>query len=79
MPSEIRIVAAYFAEFANFYAPEQFYKLIGGFLLLRYISPALSNPETYDLVPEKMTISQVGRRNLILITKLIQVKTVFIF
>eukprot|EP01114_Cavostelium_apophysatum_P015111 TRINITY_DN4052_c0_g1_i3.p1 TRINITY_DN4052_c0_g1~~TRINITY_DN4052_c0_g1_i3.p1 ORF type:complete len:946 (+),score=210.27 TRINITY_DN4052_c0_g1_i3:187-3024(+) len=71
MPPQLKLIANIFAEFAHKYAPEQFHALVGGFLLLRYVNPALSNPDVYDLVPSE-NVSITTRRNLVLITKIIQ-------
>jgi len=73
MPPEMRIVASYVAEFAKEYAPKQESALVGGFLILRCFGPAISNPETSELIPKTPKgISEKSRRNLILITKIIQ-------
>ena len=74
MPAEMRIIASYFAEFAQKYAPKQVSALVGGFLLLRYLNPALMTPEAYKLLPEGKVPDAKPRRNLILITKILQVK-----
>ena len=71
MPAEMRIIAGYIAEFARKYAPSQVWPLVGGFILLRYINPVLSNPEAFDLVAEGKT-TPIARRNLVLITKILQ-------
>jgi hypothetical protein len=73
MPREIRAIAGYTAEYAKIYAPEQLKPLIGGFYMLRFVSPALVTPESCDLVPETAVLSQKARRNLILIAKILQV------
>ena len=73
MPIEIRIFAGYFAEFANQYAPDQFFSLVGGFLFLRYINPALTSPATHGLLGEGRTLTTTVQRNLVLITKILQV------
>eukprot|EP01118_Nematostelium_gracile_P002112 TRINITY_DN1225_c0_g1_i1.p1 TRINITY_DN1225_c0_g1~~TRINITY_DN1225_c0_g1_i1.p1 ORF type:complete len:253 (+),score=71.45 TRINITY_DN1225_c0_g1_i1:88-846(+) len=74
MPAEMRIIASYFSQLANLYAPKEKLALIGGFILLRYISPAISTPETYQLLPEGKVVNPKQRRNLVLIAKIIQVK-----
>lgn len=71
MPLEIKVVASYFGELATRYAPSQFHALVGGFLLLRYINPAISVPEAYGLVGEGK-VSPITQRNLILISKVLQ-------
>ena len=72
IPTDICSIAAIFAEMAHHYAPEQIYVLVGGFLFLRFINPALLTPEQHGLVPEGKTISVTCRRNLTLVAKLIQ-------
>jgi hypothetical protein len=67
-----RIIASYFAEFAREWSPSQVWPLVGGFLLLRYVNPALSTPEVYGLLPDGKLPSAKARRNLVLITKILQ-------
>jgi Ras GTPase-activating-like protein IQGAP2/3 len=45
---------------------------VGGFLFLRWVNPALMTPEVYDLMPEGKVPSARSRRNLILMTKIVQ-------
>eukprot|EP01119_Soliformovum_irregulare_P014656 TRINITY_DN4018_c0_g1_i1.p1 TRINITY_DN4018_c0_g1~~TRINITY_DN4018_c0_g1_i1.p1 ORF type:complete len:984 (+),score=292.65 TRINITY_DN4018_c0_g1_i1:46-2997(+) len=71
MPLEIKTIASYFAEFANAYAPSQFYPLVGGFLLLRYINPGLINAEQTGVIADTKMTPNV-RRNITLITKIVQ-------
>lgn len=73
IPAEIRIIASYFAEFSKEHAPKQMWALVGGLLLLRYINPALTTPESFGLLPEGKVPSPIPRRNLVLISKAIQV------
>eukprot|EP00736_Rhodelphis_marinus_P011867 Rmarinus@m.14082 len=47
-------------------------KLVGGFFMLRYVNPALLAPEAHGLLPEGVIPSPQSRRNLILISKLLQ-------
>eukprot|EP01117_Protostelium_nocturnum_P009725 TRINITY_DN3477_c0_g1_i2.p1 TRINITY_DN3477_c0_g1~~TRINITY_DN3477_c0_g1_i2.p1 ORF type:complete len:986 (-),score=291.18 TRINITY_DN3477_c0_g1_i2:42-2999(-) len=71
LPAEVRVLSSYFGEFANNYAPEQFYPLVGGFLMLRWINPAITNPDAYGIVAENR-ITPMVRRNFILMTKVVQ-------
>ncbi|KAL6066378.1 PH domain-containing protein [Balamuthia mandrillaris] len=72
IPREIRAIAGLIAEYARERAPEQEYALVGGFLLLRFINPALVSPESYGMLPWGKVPSLSSRRNLIMITKLLQ-------
>eukprot|EP01119_Soliformovum_irregulare_P020768 TRINITY_DN6782_c0_g1_i1.p1 TRINITY_DN6782_c0_g1~~TRINITY_DN6782_c0_g1_i1.p1 ORF type:complete len:1015 (+),score=334.12 TRINITY_DN6782_c0_g1_i1:326-3046(+) len=72
MPNELRIVASFFAEFGKEYAPNQVWALVGGFIVLRFINPALLTPENYGLLPEGKPPSGIARRNLTLIAKIVQ-------
>jgi hypothetical protein len=72
MPREIRAIAGFTAEYAKVYAPDQISPLVGGFVLLRYLTPAIVTPESFDLVPEGVSVTPKGRRNLILIAKVLQ-------
>jgi len=75
MPLEIRAIAGFTAQFAAIYAPKQSYRaLIGGFVMLRYLSPAIVTPEAYGLLGGNAAPSYRVRRNLILIAKLLQVR-----
>jgi len=71
LPVEVRVLASYFGEFAYKYAPDQFYPLVGGFLMLRWINPAITNPDAYGIVPESRMNTNM-RRNLVLATKVLQ-------
>ncbi|PRP75822.1 ras GTPase-activating protein with iq motif [Planoprotostelium fungivorum] len=71
LPVAIRVLASYFGEFASNYAPDQFYALVGGFLMLRWINPAITNPDAFGIVPESR-ISPMMRRNFVLVTKVLQ-------
>jgi hypothetical protein len=47
-------------------------KTAGGFIILRFFNPALTTPEAFDLLHPGTAPSPVVRRNLILVTKIIQ-------
>lgn len=71
MPHQLRIVAVYIAQEAeslNLDAPI----LIGAYLMLRFFNPAIATPEVFGIIDPKIK-TKVGQRNLILITKLLQV------
>jgi len=73
MPPGIRIIAAYFDTFAKMYCPSMNADaLIGGFLMLRYINPAIMTPDLSGLIPPGKQITPKARRNLLLITKVLQ-------
>lgn len=78
MPQGIRTIAAYFAESSKKYWPDKPSDiLLGSFLMLRYINPAIAAPETAGLLPKSgrnagQAVSPKARRNLLLITKVLQ-------
>eukprot|EP01105_Mastigella_eilhardi_P024275 TRINITY_DN6307_c0_g1_i1.p1 TRINITY_DN6307_c0_g1~~TRINITY_DN6307_c0_g1_i1.p1 ORF type:complete len:1080 (+),score=357.09 TRINITY_DN6307_c0_g1_i1:23-3262(+) len=73
MPPGIKIIACYFWELAQKYFPDlNALPLVGSFLMLRYLNPAIFSPEQYGLIPQGKTASPKARRNLILITKILQ-------
>jgi len=73
MPPGIRIIAAYFDTFAKKYCPSMNSDaLVGGFLMLRYINPAIMTPDLSGLIPPGKQITPKARRNLLLITKVLQ-------
>eukprot|EP01114_Cavostelium_apophysatum_P017693 TRINITY_DN5318_c0_g1_i2.p1 TRINITY_DN5318_c0_g1~~TRINITY_DN5318_c0_g1_i2.p1 ORF type:complete len:955 (-),score=273.67 TRINITY_DN5318_c0_g1_i2:490-3312(-) len=72
MPYEMRIIASFFAEYARVYTSKEIWPIVGGFLLLRYINPALMTPEAYGLLPEGKIPANIPRRNLILVSKILQ-------
>eukprot|EP00727_Mastigamoeba_balamuthi_P002409 m51a1_g12165 hypothetical protein (1068) ;mRNA; r:88-4311 len=73
MPQGIRTIASFFSELSAQYFPKVSPgALVGGFLMLRYINPAIFAPEQYDLLPQSKVVSAKSRRNLILISKVLQ-------
>jgi hypothetical protein len=73
MPREVRAIAGYTSAYAKIYMPEKNPRpLIGGFVMLRFISPGVVTPESFDLLPPGMTPDLRSRRNLIMIAKLLQ-------
>ena len=53
--------------------------LIGGFIMLRFFCPAITLPNSYGIVPENQLPSPGVRRNLTLITKVLQVPALVLF
>lgn len=78
MPQGIRAIAAYFAESSRKYWPDKPSDiLLGSFLMLRYINPAIAAPENAGLLPQTgrtagQPLTPRARRNLLLITKVLQ-------
>lgn len=73
MPREVRAIAGYTSAYARFYMPEKSPRpLIGGFVMLRFVSPGVVTPESYDLLPPGTSPDLRSRRNLIMIAKLLQ-------
>ena len=71
LPREVCSIASFTAEYAKIYASDRVSALVGGFLMLRLINPSLVTPDAWDLVP-KGTVSPAARRNLTLLSKVIQ-------
>jgi Ran GTPase-activating protein (RanGAP) involved in mRNA processing and transport len=71
MPAGIRVIAKYIAEFAA-KTNNDIHILIGSFIFLRYLNPAVSSPEGFGLLPPGKVPSNTARRNLLLITKVLQ-------
>ena len=67
-----RAIAAYTASLAESYAPSQVIPLVGGFVVLRFISPAIVTPESYGILPPDVIPTPKARRNLVLLAKLLQ-------
>jgi ankyrin repeat protein len=72
MPREMRAIAFFTAEYARQYAPDRIVPLVGGFVMLRIFNPSLLTPEAYGLLPNGLVPSAAARRNLTLVTKLLQ-------
>eukprot|EP01107_Rhizomastix_libera_P014910 TRINITY_DN50_c0_g2_i2.p1 TRINITY_DN50_c0_g2~~TRINITY_DN50_c0_g2_i2.p1 ORF type:complete len:906 (-),score=256.34 TRINITY_DN50_c0_g2_i2:381-3098(-) len=73
MPAGMRIIASYFFECAKKYlnglSPLPF---VGGYLMLRFINPALANPDAFGLLPNGKALTPKARRNIVLISKCMQ-------
>jgi len=72
LPREIRAIAGLIAEEARNHTPDREFALVGGFIMLRLINPSLVAPESYGMLPWGSVPSQKARRNLILLSKLLQ-------
>ncbi|KAF2074015.1 hypothetical protein CYY_004666 [Polysphondylium violaceum] len=72
MPREIRAIADYTAESALKYAPDSLAPLVGGFIMLRFFSPAIVTPEYSKLLSSDIVPSKRGKRNLVLLAKVLQ-------
>lgn len=72
MPNELRTLVSIIASNAKEFIPEMLLQLIDGFLILRVFSPAIVAPESAGIVPAEMPPSPRGRRNLILVAKVLQ-------
>ena len=66
-----RALAYHIQRLAHKYSPENTMLLVGGFVMLRFINPALLTPDFYHLV-QSGSLTMDDRRNLTLLCKLIQ-------
>eukprot|EP00002_Diphylleia_rotans_P033897 TRINITY_DN7247_c0_g1_i2.p2 TRINITY_DN7247_c0_g1~~TRINITY_DN7247_c0_g1_i2.p2 ORF type:complete len:280 (+),score=44.01 TRINITY_DN7247_c0_g1_i2:69-908(+) len=64
---------------AEKYTPDSMEALVGGFFMLRFVNPSIINPEKRKLIPEKQQILPSARRNLILLSKVLQVSDIVSF
>ncbi|EAL47110.2 hypothetical protein CL6EHI_174140 [Entamoeba histolytica] len=67
-----RIFNEYAAQFFGELSDDSRNSLTGSFIMLRYINPAIFSPEKYGIVDDPKEISMSGRRNLILLSKVLQ-------
>eukprot|EP00163_Fabomonas_tropica_P001240 TRINITY_DN1094_c0_g1_i2.p1 TRINITY_DN1094_c0_g1~~TRINITY_DN1094_c0_g1_i2.p1 ORF type:complete len:531 (+),score=91.00 TRINITY_DN1094_c0_g1_i2:231-1823(+) len=65
-------LAGYIVENCNKYNLDCVAPMVGGFIMLRFFNAATVTPEAYDLLPQECTPSPKARRNLVLITKVMQ-------
>eukprot|EP01130_Rhizamoeba_saxonica_P015677 TRINITY_DN7083_c0_g1_i2.p1 TRINITY_DN7083_c0_g1~~TRINITY_DN7083_c0_g1_i2.p1 ORF type:complete len:928 (+),score=193.23 TRINITY_DN7083_c0_g1_i2:37-2784(+) len=73
IPVGFRVISQIVADMTEkIIGPDQVHTMIGSFLFLRFINPAIFSPDVYGLIPKGKSISSTTRRNLILITKVIQ-------
>ncbi|KAI9227506.1 MAG: hypothetical protein DHS80DRAFT_17060, partial [Piptocephalis tieghemiana] len=71
LPKPIRAVCAFLAEAVGHRFPEHRRTAVGGFLFLRFFSPAIAAPETHHLISAGQKTPET-RKGLILITKIMQ-------
>eukprot|EP00761_Pharyngomonas_kirbyi_P000703 gb/GECH01000703.1/.p1 GENE.gb/GECH01000703.1/~~gb/GECH01000703.1/.p1 ORF type:complete len:754 (+),score=170.42 gb/GECH01000703.1/:1-2262(+) len=70
MPIEVRVVAAFIAQYSEelgLNTPV----LVGGYIMLRFFNPAIATPEIYGLI-DRQRKSRKALRNLILVSKILQ-------
>ena len=72
MPEEVRFIGNYIAKEADSLSLNSTV-LVGGFIFLRFFNPAIATPEVYNLIDPKIKTKK-GQRNLILLTKILQVR-----
>lgn len=73
MPRVVRAIAGMTREHAKLHCPSApTSPLIGGFIMLRYIAPALVTPEAFGLLAPDEVPTPRARANLILIAKILQ-------
>jgi len=72
MPRNVRALCGFTAEYARMYAADRLVPLVGGFIMLRLVNPALVTPETFCFLPDGQIPSRHARRNLTLVSKLMQ-------
>ncbi|KAJ6229323.1 ras gtpase-activating protein [Anaeramoeba flamelloides] len=72
LPDEIKIICHYIADCAKVYKINRVANLIGGYIFLRFFNSILINPKRYGLLPKESKETKESRRNMILVTKLLQ-------
>lgn len=72
MPRPLRAIAGYTYDAAMSFCPAQVTQLVGGFILLRFICPAIVSPDSFRILPVDAPVTESARRNLVLITKVLQ-------
>ncbi len=72
MPTGIRVIAGNIAEFGKRYFPGFESLLVANFIFGKYINPAIFFPEGANLVSKGKSQSSEARRNLTLITRILQ-------
>jgi Rho GTPase-activating protein 1 len=70
-PFEARFVARMIAALAENYSWDVV-PLVGSFVILRFFNPSIVFPETREILPANIKIPPIHRRNLVLISKVIQ-------
>jgi len=71
MPRDIKALAYHIYQLALKYSAENTMLLVGGFVMLRFINPALINPDYFNVVQD-CTLNMKDRRNLTLLCKVVQ-------
>ncbi|KAJ3441517.1 signal peptide peptidase [Anaeramoeba flamelloides] len=72
LPDEIQIICYFIFKFSKKYQLKKIEVLIGSYLFLRFYNPILINPTSYGFLPDISKPSQKWRRNMVLLTKLLQ-------
>uniref|UniRef100_A0A6B2KX46 Ras-GAP domain-containing protein n=1 Tax=Arcella intermedia TaxID=1963864 RepID=A0A6B2KX46_9EUKA len=72
MPIGIRYLCKIVSELSTKVNPGSEHVYIGSLIILRFINPAVFSPEAYNLIPKHKPPSAYARRNLILISKVLQ-------
>lgn len=73
MPREVRAIAGFIANNCKLRGyDDQIGPLVGGFLMLRFFNPSLITPESYGFLQKGRAPPPYARRNLILLTKVMQ-------
>eukprot|EP01112_Ceratiomyxa_fruticulosa_P016885 TRINITY_DN5161_c0_g1_i1.p1 TRINITY_DN5161_c0_g1~~TRINITY_DN5161_c0_g1_i1.p1 ORF type:complete len:931 (-),score=175.29 TRINITY_DN5161_c0_g1_i1:271-3063(-) len=73
MPREIRAIAGYTAMAAKKYAPSSVSPLVGGFVMLRFFTPAIACPDgVVKILPADVVPNFRAKRNFVLLAKLLQ-------
>eukprot|EP01113_Clastostelium_recurvatum_P021211 TRINITY_DN2509_c0_g1_i2.p1 TRINITY_DN2509_c0_g1~~TRINITY_DN2509_c0_g1_i2.p1 ORF type:complete len:928 (-),score=285.96 TRINITY_DN2509_c0_g1_i2:70-2805(-) len=72
MPRDIRAIAGYTAIAAHKHAPANVAPLVGGFIMLRYFTPAITCPEASNVLAADTAPTIRSKRNFVLLGKLLQ-------
>ena len=72
MPRELRCLLAILSTSAQQYMPDMLLQILNGFIVLRVFSPTIVAPESVGIVPMEMAPGPRGRRNVILVAKVLQ-------
>jgi len=71
MPRPIRAIAEATGRLARLYAPSIETSIVGGFIMLRFVSPCIVIPENFGIATNRV-VPKAVRRNLVLLTKVLQ-------
>ena len=72
IPPGVRVISQYIDGLSKKYVSDRTFIFIGSFFLLRFINPCIFSPERYGLLPKGEVPDTRTRRNLILLSKLLQ-------